>query len=78
MLARNIRTDGPEPVVAEPRAHAKEDVDLLREVVGYYRDACSEVLCAAPEVETGALGPWIELGRDRRARGIRGGTKQRR
>ncbi|MFF7683883.1 hypothetical protein ACFZA2_14115 [Microbacterium sp. NPDC007973] len=81
VLTRNIRTGDPEPVIAELRALAGEDVDLLREVcglaVGYYRDGYSAVLCDALEAQIDGLGSWIELGRSRRARGVHGGPEQR-
>lgn len=69
------------PPAEHGRALAGEDVDLLREVcglaVGYYRGGYSAVLCDALEAGIDWLGPWIELGRRRRARGVHGGPEQR-
>lgn len=82
VITRNLRTTEPETVIEGLRALAGEDVDLLREVcglaVGYYRDTYSAVLCDALEAQIDGLGPWIELGRRRRARGVHGGPEQRR
>jgi len=81
VITRNIRTDNPAPVIAELRALAGDDFELLREVaglaVGYYRDAHAEALCAALEAQIDGLAPWIELGRRRRARGVHGGPERR-
>lgn len=82
VLTRNIRTGDPEPVIAELRALAGDDHELVREVaglfIGYYRDTYSEALCDALVAQIDGLGPWIELGRRRRARGVHGGPEQRR
>lgn len=81
VITRNLRTSDPKPLIAELRALAGDDCELLTEVaglcVGYYRDAYSETLCAALEAQIDGLGPWIELGRERRARGVHGGPEQR-
>lgn len=82
VITRNLRTDDPEAVLADLRALAGADVDMLREVAGlscgYYRDEYSAVLCDALEAQIDGLEPWIELGRRRRARGVHGGPEQRR
>lgn len=81
-MTRNMRTDDPQPVVAELLALAGEDQQLLAEAaglfVGYYRDGYSEPLCAALEAQIDGLAPWIELGQERRARGVHGGPERRR
>lgn len=60
---------------------AGDDLALLAEVcglcVGYYRDDYSETLCAALEAEVDGLKSWMELGRQRRARGVHGGPDRR-
>lgn len=82
VMTRNMRTDDPQPVVAELLALAAEDQQLIAEAagvfVGYYRDGYSDPLCAAVEAQIDGLGPWIELGRERRARSVHGGPEQKR
>ena len=82
VITRNLRTSDPEPVVAELRALAGPDVDLLSEVcglaVGYYRDSYSAALCDTLEAQIDGLEPWIEIGHRRRARRVHGGPEQRR
>lgn len=79
-MTRSLRTNNPAPVLDELRALAGDDHELLAEVcglvVGYYRDEQSAALCALLEVEVDGMAPWIELGRQRRARGVHGAPRR--
>lgn len=76
VVTRNLRTNNPEPVLDELRALAGGDHELLAEVaglsVGYYRDEQSAALCDLLEAEVDGAEPWVQLGRQRRARGVHG------
>lgn len=81
-VTRDLRTNNPGPVLDALRALAGEDHELLAEVcglvVGYYRDEQCAALCDLLEAEVEGVAPWVQLGRQRRARGVHGGPEQRR
>lgn len=81
-ITRNLRTDDPAPVIAELRRLAGDDHDLLAEVAGlcsgYYEGEHEKALCDALASEVDGAAPWVQLGRQRRARGVHGGPERSR
>jgi len=81
IITRNLRTDNPAPVIAELHRLAGDDRGLLAEVcglvIGYYRDEQCAALCDLLEAEVDGVAPWIELGQQRRSRGVHGGPERR-
>lgn len=76
VLTRSLRTDNPLPVLEELRQLAGDDRELLSEVcglvTGYYRDEQCAALCDLLEAEVDGAAPWVQRGRQRRARGVHG------
>lgn len=82
VVTRNLRTSDPAPVLDELRALAGEDHELLAEVcgltIGYYRDELCAPLCDLLEAEVDGVAPWVQLGLQRRTRGVHGGPERSR
>lgn len=81
VVTKNLRTSVPATVLDELRALAGDDRELLAEVaglcVGYYRDERCAALCDLLEAEVDGVAPWVQLGRQRRSRGVHGGPERR-
>lgn len=82
VVARNLLTNDPGPVIDELRALAGDDHELLAEVAGtcsgWYESPETLVLCAALAAEIEGAAPWVQVGRRRGSRGVHGGPEQRR
>jgi hypothetical protein len=78
-ITRNLLVDDPGPVLAELRALAGDDHELLAEVAGtcsgYYEGEHRQALCDALAAEIEGAGPWVEIGRERRSRGTHGAPR---
>lgn len=77
ICSRNRYTKDPGPVLAELRAVAGDRVDVLAKVAGswagYYDNEHTHTLAAAM-LELDGVGPWVELGRQRRTKPPHGTT----
>jgi hypothetical protein len=75
-ITRNLLVEDPSPVIAQLRALAGEDVELLAQVAGecsgYYDSQETRPLCDALAAEIEGAGPRVMVGRERRARGVHG------
>lgn len=82
VCTRNMLTRDPAPVIAELRALAGDDHELLAEVAGlcsgYYEGEHEKALCDALASQIDGAAPWVQLGRQRRARGVHGGPERSR
>jgi len=78
-ITRNLLATDPGPVIAQLRALAGADVELLAQVAGlcsgYYESAETAPLCDALAAEIEGAGPWVQVGRERRARGVHGAPR---
>lgn len=70
ICSRNRYTDDPAPVIAELRAAAGKRTDVLAHAAGifagYFYDETTATLCDALRAEIDGIGPWVQLGRERR------------
>lgn len=73
ICSRNRYTDDPAPVIAELRAAAGKRTDILAQATGifagYFDDESTRTLCDALRAEIDGIGPWVQLGQERRGRG---------
>ncbi|MFD4957159.1 hypothetical protein [Microbacterium sp. NPDC058389] len=74
ICSRNRYTADPEPVIAELRAAAGRRTDVLAEAAGlfagYHGGEHTHTLCAALRSEVDGIGPWVQVGQERRHRGV--------
>lgn len=81
VVARNLLTKDPGPVLDELRALAGDDQELLAEVAGtcsgWYEAPETITLCAALAAEIDGAAPWVQVGRRRGARGDHRGPEGR-
>ncbi len=79
-ITRSLLTADPAPIIAELRALAGNDRELLAQVAGtcagYYRGPHTETLCAALEAEIVGAAAWVPLGQERRSAGIHGAPRR--
>lgn len=70
-VSRNLLTRDPDPVIAELRRMAGEDVELLAEVcgscAGWYEAPETMPLCAALVDQIVGAAPWAVAARERRS-----------
>lgn len=78
-ITRNLLVDDPGPVLAELRALAGDDHELLAQVAGlcagWYESPETITLCAALAAEIEGAAPWVQIGRERRSRGTHGAPR---
>ncbi|WP_144785486.1 hypothetical protein [Microbacterium sp. BH-3-3-3] len=78
-ITRNLLVKDPRPVLAELRALGGDDLELLAEVAGtcsgYYEGEHRQALCDALAAEIEGAGPWVQVGRERRSRGVHGAPR---
>ena len=78
-VTSNLLVTDPLPVIAQLRALAGEDLELLAQVAGlcsgWYESEETRPLCDALAADIEGAGPWVQLGRERRARGVHGAPR---
>jgi hypothetical protein len=78
-ITRNLFVRDPAPVIAQLRALAVEEDELLAQVAGtcsgYYEGKHHMALCDALAAEIEGAAPWVEVGRERRSRGVHGAPR---
>lgn len=80
VCTRNMLTRDPDPVIAELRALAGDDLELLAQVAGrvsgWYESPETMPLCAALVDQIEGAAPWAQVSRERRTRGVHGGPRR--
>jgi hypothetical protein len=78
-ITKNLLATDPGPVIVELRAMAGPEVELLAEVAGtcagYYEGEHRMALCAALAAEVEGASLWVQVGRERRSKGIHGAPR---
>lgn len=79
-ISRSLLTRDPDPVIAELRALAGDDVELLAQVAGgcagWYEAPQTAVMCAALVDQIAGAASWAQAARERRSQSVHGAPRR--